>query len=166
MLETLRKHHYVLMSVIAAVVIVSFTFLYNPNQRMGSGTRIGNIYGRDFTAGEKKAIDEMGAVAGRLGGMIEGNDYMARFSDPSQKFINTLSSISNRSSSVALSVPRAFPAAIARHASVVNWQVNPLVEATPISGPAIIGATTWLSRAIDEVSTFTTARIFWPRSLA
>lgn len=96
MLETLRKHHYVLMSVIAAVVIVSFTFLYNPNQRMGSGTRIGNIYGRDFTAGEKKAIDEMGAVAGRLGGMIEGNDYMARFSDPSQKFINTLSSISNR----------------------------------------------------------------------
>ena len=96
MLETLRKHHYVLMSVIAAVVIISFTFLYNPNQRMGSGTRIGNIYGRDFTAGEKQAIDEMGAVAARLGGMIEGNDYMARFSDPSQKFVNTISAISNR----------------------------------------------------------------------
>ena len=31
--------------------------------------------------------------------------------------------------------PRARPAAIAIAASTVNWQVNALVEATPISGP-------------------------------
>ena len=96
MLETLRKHHYVLMCIIAVVVIIAFTFLYDPNQRTGSGTRAGTLYGRDFSAGEKQSVDEMQMIAGRLGAMIEGNDFMARFSDPSQKFVNTLSAISNR----------------------------------------------------------------------
>jgi hypothetical protein len=58
--------------------------------------------------------------------------------------------------SSSLSVPRARPAAMARQASTVSWQVNALVEATPISGPANVAITTSLSRAIVEVATLTT----------
>jgi hypothetical protein len=47
-----------------------------------------------------------------------------------------------------------------------SWQVKALVEATPISGPARMGATTSLARAIEEVGTLTTERMFWPLSLA
>ena len=53
------------------------------------------------------------------------------------------------------SMPRARPAAIARQASAASWQVNALVEATPISGPASVGITTSLSRAMVEVGTLT-----------
>ena len=41
-------------------------------------------------------------------------------------------------------------------ANTASWQVNALVEATPISGPASVGITTSLSRAIVEVGTLTT----------
>jgi hypothetical protein len=44
--------------------------------------------------------------------------------------------------------------------------VKALVEATPISGPARIGAAISLSRAIVEVSTLTIARICWSWALA
>src|SRR5674476_979495 len=54
-------------------------------------------------------------------------------------------------SSAADNSPRARPAAIARHASTASWQVKALVEATPISGPASVGITTSLSRAMVEV---------------
>ena len=43
----------------------------------------------------------------------------------------------------------------ARHASTASWQVKALVEATPISGPASVGITTSLSRAMVEVGTLT-----------
>ena len=69
-------------------------------------------------------------------------------------------------SSSSDSTPRARPAAIARHASAESWQVNALVEATPISGPASVGSTTSLSRAIVEVGTFTIDRMCCFCSLA
>ena len=47
------------------------------------------------------------------------------------------------------------PAAMARQSSAASWQVNALVEATPISGPASVGITTSLSRAMVEVGTLT-----------
>jgi hypothetical protein len=47
-------------------------------------------------------------------------------------------------------VPRARPAAIARQASTASWQVNALVEATPISGPAKVRKVTSHSRAIVD----------------
>ena len=46
--------------------------------------------------------------------------------------------------------PRARPAAMARQASALSWQVNAFVDATPISGPASVGITTSLSRAMVE----------------
>jgi hypothetical protein len=45
-------------------------------------------------------------------------------------------------------VPRALAAAMAMQASTVNWQVNALVEATPISGPAKVRSITELSRQL------------------
>ena len=55
---------------------------------------------------------------------------------------------------------------MARQASTESWQVKALVEATPISGPASVGITTSLSRAIVEVGTFTTDSTCCLRSLA
>jgi hypothetical protein len=45
-------------------------------------------------------------------------------------------------------VPRSTAAAMAKQASVVSWVVKALVEATPISGPALVGRTRSDSRAI------------------
>jgi hypothetical protein len=59
----------------------------------------------------------------------------------------SISALTSVVSSSSLSTPRARPAAMARQASTVSWQVNALVEATPISGPASVGMTTSLSRS-------------------
>jgi hypothetical protein len=58
------------------------------------------------------------------------------------------------------------PAATASDASTINWQVNALVEATPISGPASVCSTVSLSRAIVEVGTLTTDSVCAPCDLA
>ena len=55
---------------------------------------------------------------------------------------------------------------IARQAIAASWQVKALVEATPISGPASVGAAASASRAMLEVGTLTTASVLAPRSLA
>ena len=55
--------------------------------------------------------------------------------------------------------PRALPAATASAASTISWQVKALVEATPISGPASVGSTVSLSRAMVEVGTLTTESV-------
>jgi hypothetical protein len=44
--------------------------------------------------------------------------------------------------------------------------VKALVEATPISGPASVGAAASASRAMLEVATLTTPTVFDPCSLA
>jgi len=51
-------------------------------------------------------------------------------------------------------------------ASAAIWQVNALVEATPISGPARVGSRISASRAIVEVATFTIAAGRWPPAFA
>ena len=51
-------------------------------------------------------------------------------------------------------------------ASTESWQVNALVEATPISGPASVGSTMSDSRAMDEVRTLTTAAMRCASALA
>ena len=47
-----------------------------------------------------------------------------------------------------------------------SWQVKALVEATPISGPASVGARASERREMLEVGTLTTASVFAPCSLA
>ena len=56
-----------------------------------------------------------------------------------------MSSATSAFSSASLSTPRARPSASARQAKTASWQVKALVEATPISGPARIGAAISLS---------------------
>ena len=51
-------------------------------------------------------------------------------------------------------------------ARTASWQVKALVEATPISGPARVGATMSLSRAMVELATLTTDMILCPFALA
>jgi hypothetical protein len=62
----------------------------------------------------------------------------------------------------AVIVPRATPARTASAASTESWQVNALVEATPISGPASVGSVTSDSRAIVDSRTLTIAPIGMP----
>ena len=61
--------------------------------------------------------------------------------------------------------PRARPRLIARQAIAASWQVKALVEATPISGPARVGAAASVSLAILDVGTLTTPTVFDPLSL-
>ena len=77
-----------------------------------------------------------------------------------------VSASTSRGLVVSDSVPRARPGRDREAGETVSWHVNALVEATPISGPASVGATTSLSRAIEEVGTLTTDRTCWPCSLA
>ena len=67
--------------------------------------------------------------------------------------------------SVASSIaPRALPKEIASAASAASWQVKALVEATPISGPASVGAAVSVNRAMLESGTLTTPIVFAPLS--
>ena len=50
--------------------------------------------------------------------------------------------------------------------SAVNWQVNALVEATPISGPACVMRVPAASRVIMEPTTLQMASVFEPFCLA
>jgi hypothetical protein len=56
------------------------------------------------------------------------------------------------------------PAIIDSAASTESWQVNALVEATPISGPASVGKTALDSRAMVDSRTLTTAPMVRPLS--
>jgi hypothetical protein len=109
----------------------------------------------------KELIESLFAKAGaKLS--IAASRFIASAINPG-KAINSVTKVFSTSGD---KVPRARPKATARQASTVNWQVKALVEATPISGPASVGAMTSLSRAIVDVVTLTTERMFWPFCLA
>ena len=69
---------------------------------------------------------------------------------------NATSFLANSASDIR---PISLAAFSANNASVVNWQVKALVDATPISVPAKIGIARSLSRAIELSGTFTTDKI-------
>ena len=150
MLETIRKHHYVLMCIIAVVVIIAFTFLYDPNQQqVGSGARVGTLYGRDFTAGEKRGIDEMQAVAGRLASMIEGNDFMARYADPATRFVSTIGSVVNRYTNTSRASDED-----------LDFTINVLILREEAKRLGIAADKDDVARAIQELGAFKTAGRF------
>lgn len=97
MLETFRKHHYVLMCVIAVAVIIAFTFLSNPNDShggpAGSSERVGTLYGRDFTLGEVQNIMQEQRVLGQLAGMAQdrtGSDPVSQFGQVMSQIVDTM----------------------------------------------------------------------------
>ncbi len=96
MLETFRKHHKILMCLIAAAVIISFTFFFNPNTNQGQGAgssqRVGSVYGRDFTVGEVEIIEGQRRITGQLAQMAmdrEGNDPVTQFGQVAGDLVNT-----------------------------------------------------------------------------
>ncbi len=96
MLETFRKHHYVLMCIIAVAVIISFTFFFNPNSNQGpqggSSQRVGSVYGRDFTLGEVEIITGQQRIAGQLAQMAQdrsGEDPVSQFGQVIGDLVNT-----------------------------------------------------------------------------
>jgi hypothetical protein len=71
MLETFRKHHYVLMCLVAVVVIISFTFFFNPNTqqgRAGSGEVVRKIFDANLTQGDVDLIEQQKTVISQAGG--------------------------------------------------------------------------------------------------
>ena len=96
MLETFRKHHYVLMCLIAVAVIISFTFFFSPNSGHGgsggSSQRVGTLYGRDFTLGEVETISGEQRIAAQLAQQAmdrEGNDPVSQFGQAIGDLVNT-----------------------------------------------------------------------------
>jgi hypothetical protein len=70
MLETFRKHHYVLMCLVAVVVIISFTFFFNPNTqqgRAGSGEVVRKIFDANLTQGDVDLIEQQKTVISQAG---------------------------------------------------------------------------------------------------
>jgi SurA N-terminal domain len=98
MLETFRKHHYILMCLVAIAVVIAFTFISNPwdsrSGPAGSSQRVGTIYGRDFTLGEVRMIAQLRDMAGQLAAMAqdrEGTDPVAQFLNAISSLVNTMS---------------------------------------------------------------------------
>ena len=90
MLETFRKHHYVLMCLVAVVVIISFTFFFNPNTqggRAGSGEVVRKIFDADLTQGEVELIEQQKTVASQIAGE----------KDSVMDFLQTMHSIADES---------------------------------------------------------------------
>mgnify|MGYP007070489345 CR=1 FL=1 len=67
-------------------------------------------------------------------------------------------------SSSSDSRPLARARLVASAAMTASWQVNALVDATPISAPAQVCNTAWLSRAMVLSGTFTTESTCCPRA--
>ena len=76
------------------------------------------------------------------------------------------SSCTSLSDSSGVSVSRTWPRYIARMNSAVSCDVNALVEATPISGPACVISVPAASRVIMEPTTLQMASVFEPFCLA
>lgn len=72
MLETLRKHHYVLMLCITVVVIIAFVFLYDPNGRKGAGGITAfRMYGQNYSIAEREEMQLQQGVLGQLASIQE-----------------------------------------------------------------------------------------------
>lgn len=90
MLETLRKHHYILMLCIAILVCVAFVFF--GDYRRGGGnhpdaTPIATIDGKDYYTNDLAQIDAQRGIVMRL---LDPSNQLAQFTDPLAFYVNTL----------------------------------------------------------------------------
>ena len=90
MLETLRKHHYILMLCIAILVCVAFIF-FGDYRRGGPGspdaTPIATIDGKDYYTNDLSQIDAQRGIVMRL---LDPSNQLAQFTDPLAFYVNTL----------------------------------------------------------------------------
>ena len=94
MLESLRKHNYVLMCVIATVVILAFSFWLNPNKDLNSGVDVvTTVFGEELTRTDVESMSESIGIASALSNMgrdPNDRDFMSMFSDPLFQFSNEM----------------------------------------------------------------------------
>lgn len=88
MLEQLRKHHYILMCVIAFVVIVAFTFLYDPNMTGRQGGPVARWNDRDIYREEMQELDGHRGLSAEL--LFPVKDHPLISGDPVDRFVKSL----------------------------------------------------------------------------
>lgn len=98
MLETLRKHHYILMLFIAVIICVAFVFFGDATHgRRGSeGVPLFRVDGQDFYLEDVRRINSQEVIAGRLLSFLGSQNQMAQFTDPLGKYITNVSRIAAR----------------------------------------------------------------------
>ncbi|RYD38038.1 MAG: hypothetical protein EOP86_01935 [Verrucomicrobiaceae bacterium] len=111
MLETLRKHHYILMLFVAVIVCVAFVFFGDATHtRGGPGNQpLFRVEGKDYFQEDVRRIDVQERLVGYLANMLEVPDMQGvpeqmrmqlmmqmRGGDPLIQYINSLSSVGAR----------------------------------------------------------------------
>lgn len=95
MLETLRKHHYILMLFIAVIVCVAFVFFGDPtHSRKGpNDAPLFQVDGQSYYQEDARRIAAQESMVGLL---LDPSNQMARYTDPLAQYVNRLSSIAAR----------------------------------------------------------------------
>ncbi|MES2705329.1 MAG: SurA N-terminal domain-containing protein [Verrucomicrobiota bacterium] len=98
MLETLRKHHYILMLFVAVIVCVAFVFFGDATHTRGGaqGTPLFKVDGKDYYQEDVRRISGQEALIGHLLDFLDSRNQMARFTDPLGQYANNMSRIAAR----------------------------------------------------------------------
>ena len=95
MLETLRKHHYILMLFIAILVCVAFVFFGDSSMGPGSpdSKPIATLDGQDYYRNDLVQIDSQRGIVERL---LDPTNQFAQYTDPLAFYANTMRRIVRR----------------------------------------------------------------------
>ncbi len=100
MLESLRKHNYVLMCVIATIVIIAFSVWLNPNKDMHSDMQVvDTVFGKPVTKSDVANRNQSIAIANMLHQMgvdRTSQDFMSQYTGPLFKFSSEIPSLAKR----------------------------------------------------------------------
>ena len=96
MLETLRKHHYILMLFTAILVCVAFIFFGDSSMSPGGSPDskpIATLDGQDYYRNDLVQIDSQRGIVGRL---LDPTNQFAQYTDPLAFYANSMSRIVRR----------------------------------------------------------------------
>lgn len=98
MLETLRKHHYILMLFIAVLICVAFVFFGDAThgRRGAEGVPLFRVDGQDYYLEDARRISSQERIVGQLLSFLGSQNQMAQFTDPLGKYVTDLSRIAAR----------------------------------------------------------------------
>ena len=90
MLETFRKHHYILMLVIAILVCVAFVFFSDGSTpgSVNTSKPLFTVDGADYFQNEVSQIDSQRSLIARV--TYDPDNQMSMFSGPLAFYVNTL----------------------------------------------------------------------------
>lgn len=98
MLETLRKHHYILMLFIAVIICVAFVFFGDAThgRRGAEGVPLFRVNGQDYFIEDARRISSQERLVGQLLSFLGSQNQMVQFTDPLGKYVTDLSRIAAR----------------------------------------------------------------------